>query len=1564
MLLSILQIAGLLVLTAPAARADTHIPTTTYSSNVTWTAAGSPYILDGTVTVAAGATLTIEPGVVVKLNGTFRKIIVNGTLHAVGTSGSGITFTSYQDDSIGGDSNGDGGATSGQKGQWSDISIRAGTASVLDYVTVRYGGVGSANSAYGAVTVHNADVTLTIDHANITENQRSGVRVSSGCSTACPGAKISNTVLFDNGNGVSVNHGWVDITKSTIQTQSIGVWFNFTSSFAGPASSITDTDITGGTSAGVRLGVDSAVPTANWPHGTRNNIYGNAGKQIDTLSTNRDVKWVWNFFGTNVGFAYNDSKCLSENVQSLGELKYFGSSDGPIRSSSYIAGDAPDDVLCDFDRIKIDPWEFSPTYIDGTGAASGQLMGAGVHATNPSGTQADPVNSATGSFLTQVTDLSLAGIGVPFRLTRSYNSLDSTSSSLGRGWRHSFAAELVVQPHGDMTLIGEDGQRVEYEKQADGSFVGPRGAGSTLATVTGGYELTRKDQVVYRFDDNGKLLSIKDRNEQGVTLAYGGDATLDTVTDSVGRVITFTHDPTTGLLTNVALPDGRDVTYGYTNGLLTSVTDVRDNTTTYTYHSYHSDTQWLQKIIDQNSNTVVNNTYSTSGASAGRVISQLDARNNLTSYSWNPTTQTATMTDARTNPWKDVYSSGRLVERIDPLNHSFEFSYDSDLNVTGIVDPRGNETTITYDPRGNITSITAPAPFSHTQTLTYNADNDVTSYENGRGNLTEFEYDAAGNLDLIRQPGSIVTDIHRQAGTGLIDWIKDPRLKTTNFEYTGGNLTAIVRPSGARTTMGYDTSGRMTTLVEARGNEPGATPADFTWEFDYDAANHIVSATSPLGHTTTWSWDPAGNLDSTTDAKLRVIDYQHFPNNLLKKVIPPGTPAAETIYDYDAVGNLISRTDANAHTTTFGYSAANLLESVVLPQGRTWSYTYDNSGNLKTVVNAEGNNTPGDPNDGMVTYGYDELNRLTAIDYSDSTPDVSYTYDANSNRATMVDQAGTESYGYDALDRLTSVTRGSDSFGYEYDPSSQVTKRTYPDGTVVDYTYTDDGYLDTVVSGGSTLVDYAYNPAGMRTALTLPSANGHVENRSYDRDGRLEWSEHVKGASTLSKFTYLLDELGNPTRVTDKDGAVVSFAYDPDRDFLIEACYQASCPGASDPFIRWEYDGVGNRTKEVRPTVTTDYVYDASDRLGTATPSDQAATTYAWDRNGNMTGAGSRTFTYDLADRMVSTTGGGQTVTYAYDGDGKRLSASVSGGAPSATGYVWDVNWPLPQQARESDGSGSLLRRYVHGNDLLSMTTGGSNYYFHHDGLGSVTNVTSAAGAEQWRYAYEPFGTPLSSTMVDPSAPANPMRFTGELLDSETGLYHLRARQMDPSLGSFAARDPWPPHLYDAAISPYLYANARPTVLIDPSGLFTIGWCWGGQLGGGLFHFGGSLCLVGSSSGQLGVTATGSAEVSTGAEASLFNGPQFSTGHDIQDLTGPFAVFGASVGEGIIGGIDTFAGPGHCGQVVAGATGQVGGGFHWTPPAIPGEVHGGVSATKVWQALGPPPSPCLGEAVK
>ena len=137
----------------------------------------------------------------------------------------------------------------------------------------------------------------------------------------------------------------------------------------------------------------------------------------------------------------------------------------------------------------------------------------------------------------------------------------------------------------------------------------------------------------------------------------------------------------------------------------------------------------------------------------------------------------------------------------------------------------------------------------------------------------------------------------------------------------------------------------------------------------------------------------------------------------------------------------------------------------------------------------------------------------------------------------------------------------------------------------------------------------------------------------------------------------------------------------------------------------------------------------------------------------------------------------------------------------------------------ERDGNNGLIRRYVNGAHRISMTAGTKVYYFHYDPLGSVVNLTSSTGATEWTDSYEPFGLTHSETMNDThGAPTQVLKFAGEYLDP-TGLYHLRARQYDPSTGRFTTLDPLPNPTTDPYMSAYSYANDRPIVLTDPSGL-------------------------------------------------------------------------------------------------------------------------------------------------
>jgi RHS repeat-associated protein len=1179
---------------------------------------------------------------------------------------------------------------------------------------------------------------------------------------------------------------------------------------------------------------------------------------------------------------------------------------------------------------------------------------AGTHGARPFNFVAEPVNTATGAYVSEVTDLSYPGRGLGLAFTRTYNSADPSAGVLGPGWTHSYAVHLEVNPDESVIFVDEGGARLTFASDGSGGFTAPVGSGDALtADGSGRYELRRRDQVVYAFDVGGRLTSLEDRNGNALSFTHTGSL-LTSITDTVGRQIDLTY--TDGLLTGLSGPQSLSAGYGYDpNGRLASVTDVRGKTSSYTYDGGGR----LATIVDPNNHTVVTNTYGPDG----RVSEQVDARELHSTYAWDAATETSTFTDARGGEWVDVYHDNVLVSQTDPLGNQTRYVYDAQLNTILVTNPRGSASAMTYDANRNLLTRSAGGLGYPAEEWTYNARNDVETYLDGRGNTTTYAYDSAGNLISIMAPLSAATEFGRDpAGTGLLVSLTDPRDKTTTFGYDAdANQDRTTTPLGNVTTMTYDDAGRMLTLVEPRGNVVGADPLQYTTTFTYDEAGNLLTTTDPLSNLTTRTYDNVGNPLTITDANQHTTTYAYDEANHLAAVTDAKNGV--TAYTYDNVGNLLTRTDAKLHVTSYGYDLANRLTSTTAPLNRTWTIGYDAAGNATSRIDA---------NQNTVTYAYDALNRLTAVQYGDPlTPDASFGYDANSNRTSVVDAFGTETYVYDALNRLTSVTRGSDVFGYGYDLAGNITSRTYPGQPAQTLGYDNDGRLT-----GAGTTTYTYDPAA--NVLTAATADSLTARFAYDRAGRLLETAHTRSSGTLSRFTYGLDPVGNRIAITTRQGTV-TYRYD-ELDRLTEACWSpTSCPGGppaaplaclnciggllsrpapsvnpppGETYRTYSYDAVGNRQTETSDAGTTIYAYDDADRLTTVDPPGAGSTTYTFDANGNQTAAGATTFTYDRADRLRTAVVGSTTETYTYWGDGARRSASTGSQANKTTRFLWDRNQVLPQLALERNGSDSLLRAYGYGLDLVSQKAGSKTYYYHHDGLGSVTDVTGSTGTSLIWSEFYPYGL-VRQSGTGQGAPTNPFGFTGEQRDPTTGLYHLRARQYDPAIGQFLSPDPAQASTADPYLATYGYADLNPVLYIDPSGRDVGGMCVTGEGALALLFGEFSLCAVVSETGQAGVLLTGGAGGGVGLGATAGVSFIYSNADEIYDLEGPFVVGGGS--GALVVGVqgEGFAGAGHCGQIVSGAMGGV-------VVGATGSVQFGATAGLVLFGLGPPKSSCGG----
>ncbi len=778
-----------------------------------------------------------------------------------------------------------------------------------------------------------------------------------------------------------------------------------------------------------------------------------------------------------------------------------------------------------------------------------------------------------------------------------------------------------------------------------------------------------------------------------------------------------------------------------------------------------------------------------------------------------------------------------ILQRIvSPNGEDLALQYDSQNRIQAVTDFAGRITRYAYDSSGRLARITDPA--GGVTRYGYDDQNHLTTITDARGILViTKEYDAVGRV--VREVFPDTAEVHYSYITAnpsdpstpvLQTQVTDPLGHTTTYRFTvTGELTDVTDALGQRVSFEIDpVSGRYRERVGTASCPICGSPASNNQSYEYDEQGRLAKLTDALGHSTTYTYPPIGEIPETiTDALQRKTI---LTQSLMGDVTSITDPAGKiTLLTYDDAGRLLSLTDPNhnAITVTYGadgrpitiadalnrtvtymYDRAGRLAAKRAPDGTTeyitynlldritgiedgigllTSLNYDASGNVLSLTNPRGNST---------TYVYDESGRV-AREIAPDGAERLFTYDLNSNSTSVVDRNGRATmFTYDALGRLSeALYQDGTRLRFEWDASGRLLAADDFAGGRIERGYDVVGHLVSEISPTGWLL-YEYDSIGRRRARAGPDG---LTFYTYTMKGQLD---SITNGSMGAQFTY--DDAGRLTSVNSPNSIRVSYTYDAG-DQVTRIDYAG--PAGITDFRLYNHDLNGRVTSVAGdainplpppPQVAT---FDSRDRLVRLN-----GRAFQYNSEGQLLNDGLRTYSWDARGLLIGTIGVEGSESYQYDAiarrSGKRENAASIFFLYDLFSYLRIIKDSAPTD-------------YLNGLSLdsaLASRTYDSVRSYLQDRLGSVFMAVDQNGLSS-RIVYDEYGA--AKLAEGSSLPA--LRYLGRDQD-QNGLIYLRARYYDPLTGRFVSEDPVT--FRGTSANLYSYTPGDPVNFSDPRGEF------------------------------------------------------------------------------------------------------------------------------------------------
>ncbi|MBU5451375.1 RHS repeat-associated core domain-containing protein [Acetivibrio sp. MSJd-27] len=637
----------------------------------------------------------------------------------------------------------------------------------------------------------------------------------------------------------------------------------------------------------------------------------------------------------------------------------------------------------------------------------------------------------------------------------------------------------------------------------------------------------------------------------------------------------------------------------------------------------------------------------------------------------------------------------------------------------------------------------------------------------------------------------------------------------SGYSYTTYGIKTLENSNGYKVRAIYDPNYKA----------PSAVYDDLRYKMlEYDGSGNVIrtkdrySESNNKLHVTTYlSYETSANTDQFLKITAEVRDVEHLTDTDQKKAV--------TIKTYDVLGNLMQEQDPKGNITHYAYDGANRLVRTTYPDGSEKEITYNDTDNIVTVSQGQvktqyhfdvfgnekavyvlnGNNQFVKAKETV----YDAFNRPASIAVFDGSQEksrVEYTYhNDNTLKTSVIKQGDTvlsqQEFSYDLENNLgevsqvkttrlrndpladTVIKQCSDYKGnivseeacypdadgnlqtisqqYEYNAANDMIKKIDFNGNTETYTYEIPKLLSSVTNAQGKTSSITYDKMARKTQET--DFNGNTKQYLYNYLSFLTETRTPIEENVTAKTKYYYDRNGNLTKTeqqNNKPGEAEAYSVTENiYDSMNRLTAVRVNDGEKDNVVRYEYDALGNVTKQITglssleqavdPSVhsVTAYEYNEINKLSTLTDPLGATVQYTYDSLGNLKQTTDKKGTviqyqYDGLGRMTSQTSSDETIAMAYNMLGKPTSITDGTGT---TAYTYDGLSRLTKEEKNGivktyqyDPNGNRTLFQLNSNGTLELNTS-----YTYDELNRLSSVVN--GEDETSYTYDFNGNLLSA---------------------------------------------------------------------------------------------------------------------------------------------------------------------------------------------------------------------------